>query len=65
MNKLVGLPIIAVIAVIGVYLASPLFINAVVDEPLPTMILIENQGDATTFTGNFVGEACSTAFVAV
>ena len=55
MNKLVGLPIIAVIAVIGVYLASPLFINAVVDEALPTTILIENQGEATTLTGNFVG----------
>ena len=36
MNKLVATPIIAAIAVIAVYFASPLFINATVNEPLPT-----------------------------
>ena len=36
MKKIFALPIIAAIAVIAVYYASPLFINATVDEPIPT-----------------------------
>ncbi len=36
MKKIVMLPIIAAIAVVAVYYASPLFINATVDEPVPT-----------------------------
>lgn len=36
MKKIVMLPIIAAIAVVSVYYASPLFINATVDEPVPT-----------------------------
>lgn len=71
MNKLVALPIIAAIAVIAVYFASPLFINATVNEPLPTatsmmgkdhaMIdkekttMMENQELRTVLTGKFVG----------
>jgi len=71
MNKLVALPIIAAITVIAVYYASPLFINATVDEPLPTVVemmskdqammdkekaaMMEKQEPATTFNGNFVG----------
>lgn len=71
MNKLVALPIIAAIAVIAVYFASPLFINAVVDEPLPTVTsmmakdqtmidkekaaMMEKQEPTTTLNGNFVG----------
>jgi hypothetical protein len=35
MNKLIALPIIAGIAVVAIYYASPLFINVTVDEPLP------------------------------
>jgi len=71
MNKLVALPIIAAIAVIAVYYASPLFINATVDEPLPTAVemmekdrammdkektaMMEKHEPATTLNGNFVG----------
>ncbi|MGH9878682.1 MAG: DM13 domain-containing protein, partial [Nitrososphaerales archaeon] len=36
MKKIIVLPIIAAIAVIAVYYASPLFINATVNEPAPT-----------------------------
>jgi hypothetical protein len=36
MKKIIVLPIIAAIAVVAVYYASPLFINATVDEPIPT-----------------------------
>ncbi len=36
MKKIIVLPIIAAIAVVSVYYASPLFINATVDEPIPT-----------------------------
>ncbi len=39
MKKLVALPIIAAIAVIAVYYASPLFVNVTVDEPLPTEMM--------------------------
>lgn len=70
MNKLVVLPIIAAIAVIAVYFASTLFINATVNEPLPTSasmmekdhtmtdnekkVKMEDQ-PRTIFTGKFVG----------
>ncbi len=37
MKKIIVLPIIAAIAVVAVYYASPLFINATVDEPIPTV----------------------------
>ena len=43
MNKLVALPIIVAIAAIAIYYASPLFINAVVDEPLPTGMMHQND----------------------
>ncbi len=36
MKKIIVLPIIAAITVVAVYYASPLFINATVDEPIPT-----------------------------
>ncbi len=71
MNKLVALPITAAIAVIAVYFASPLFINATVNEPLPTAAsmmekdhtmvdkekkaMMENQEPLTIFTGKFAG----------
>ncbi len=71
MNKLVALPIIAAIAVIVVYFASPLFINATVNEPLPTVTsmmekdlammdkekkaMMEKQEPMTIFTGKFAG----------
>jgi hypothetical protein len=37
MKKIFVIPVITAIAVIAVYYASPLFINATVDEPLPTL----------------------------
>lgn len=71
MNKLVALPIIAAIAVIAIYYASPLFINATVNEPLPTVTsmmgkdqtmidkekvaIMEKQEPTTKLNGNFVG----------
>lgn len=71
MNKLVALPIIAAVAAIAIYYASPLFINTTVDESLPTGAMQENdvmmKKDAMTekevvesdtkiiLTGNFIG----------
>lgn len=71
MNKLVALPIIAAVAAITIYYASPLFINTTVDESLPTGAMHENdvvmKKDAMTekevmesdtkiiLTGNFIG----------
>ena len=43
MNKLVALPIIAAIAAIAIYYASPLFTNTTVDESLPTGAMHEND----------------------
>jgi hypothetical protein len=70
MKKIVALPIIAAIAAIAVYYASPLFINATVDEPLPTAVemmdkemmmdkekaeMMEKQVPTAILSGSFVG----------
>jgi len=52
-KKIVVIPILAVIAVITWYLASPLFVNAVVDEALPEMM--QTSEPKIMWAGNFVG----------
>jgi hypothetical protein len=53
-KKLVVIPIIvAIIAIATFPLYSPLFVNAVVDEPLPEMMTTNEP--AIIWTGNFVG----------
>lgn len=47
MKKIIVLPIIAAIAVVAVYYASPLFINATVDEPVPTTADIMKKDSST------------------
>ena len=53
MKKIIAVPIIAVIGVIAAYYASPLFVNAVVDESLPD--IMERNQPKTMWTGMFVG----------
>ena len=53
-KKLVVIPIIVAIVAIATYpLYSPLFVNAVVDEPLPEMMTTSEP--TIIWTGNFVG----------
>ena len=46
MKKIIVLPIIAAIAVVSVYYASPLFINTTVDESVPTAMEIMQKDQA-------------------
>ena len=53
MKKIVVIPIIAAIAVIGGYYASPLFVKAEMNEPLPEMMRIYTPKMMSS--GSFVG----------
>ena len=53
MKKIIAIPIIAIIGIIGWYLGSPLFVNATVDEELP--VIMQTSEIKTLYAGNFMG----------